>query len=94
MATWTPTQGPLQARSAAPHCRPLSTTSPRSLQMSNSCPGIPLFPRSSGYTIGLTTAPGTSGDRIILVGGDANETNVYYSNNCGKTWLCNEDPEV
>ena len=57
--------------------------------------GVPLYPRSSGYTIGLTTQSGeTSADRILLMGGDVKETNVYYSDTCGKTWSCVPDPEV
>lgn len=64
------------------------------ITMDGSCAGIPLFPRSSGYTIGLTTEPGSSSDRILLVGGDANESNIYYSSSCGQSWMCMEDPEV
>jgi hypothetical protein len=59
-------------------------------------PPAPLTPRDSGYTIGVVQTAG-GGDRLLLLGGDAGENNVYYSDDCGRTFLCydgvpSEDP--
>lgn len=48
-------------------------------------PPAPLTPRDSGYTLGIVRLP-SSGDRILLLGGDASENNVYYSDDCKFTY--------
>lgn len=49
----------------------------------------PLYPRDSGYTVGTTAHPNIVGqDRLIIIGGDVNDTNVYYSDDCGLSWTC------
>jgi hypothetical protein len=45
-----------------------------------------LFPRDSGYTLGYTANPITLLDRLLLLGGSATDGDVYYSDDCGRTW--------
>jgi len=52
-------------------------------------PPAPLAPRNSGYTVGITLDNSTGFDRILILGGDGDETNnVYYSDDCGATFFC------
>ncbi len=47
-----------------------------------------LLPRDSGYTVGQTAGP--FGDRLLVLGGSPganDENNVYYSDDCGVTWV-------
>ena len=58
----------------------------------------PLSPRDTGYAVGVAHL--TSGnDRLLVLGGDSLENNVYYSDDCGATWSCydgspNDDPDL
>jgi len=54
----------------------------------NNCATGQLYPRDSGYVVGLTVNPETSLDRLIIIGGSENENNVYISDNCGLNWIC------
>ena len=46
-----------------------------------------LYPRDSGFVVGLTVNP--SGlDRLIIIGGSDNENNIYFSDDCGLNWMC------
>jgi len=62
--------------------------------VSNACPDpnqppAPVAPRNSGYTVGMTVDNSTGYDRILILGGDGDQTNnVYYSDDCGITWDC------
>lgn len=58
------------------------------------CPAGPpnLIPRDSGYTMGVVKV--ASRDRLLILGGDAGENNVYYSDNCGATWQCFDGDQV
>jgi hypothetical protein len=51
-----------------------------------------LLPRDriGAYTVGHTRIGGdpTKGDRLLIVGGDDTSQNMYWSDDCGKTWLC------
>ena len=50
-------------------------------------PPAPLTPRSNTYSIGVVHL--TSGyDRILVLGGDNQENNVYFSEDCGITFTC------
>ena len=52
-------------------------------------PPAPLVPRDASYTVGIVFDRGVGGgDRLIIVGGDTNENNVYYSDDCGRSWSC------
>ncbi len=56
----------------------------------SACPSgsPPLVPRSSGYTVGTVRSTDATTDRLIILGGDQAEANVYYSDDCGVTWAC------
>ena len=41
------------------------------------CAGQPLYPRTAGYSVGLTKSD-TLTDRLLVLGGAAGENNVYY----------------
>ena len=42
-------------------------------------PPAPLVPRDSGYTVGIVFDRGVGGgDRLLVIGGDQNENNVYF----------------
>ena len=48
-------------------------------------PPAPLVPRDSGYTVGIIWDKGQGGgDRLVVLGGDQDENNVYYSDDCGR----------
>ena len=52
-------------------------------------PPAPLVPRDSGYTLGVMFGKGQGGgDRLLVLGGNQDENNVYYSDDCGRTWSC------
>lgn len=58
------------------------------------CPdGLPLIPRDSGYTVAVTVNPSNNGDRIVIVGGDAADADVWVSDDCGITFTCYDTPE-
>ena len=58
------------------------------------CPdGLPLIPRDSGYTVAVTVNPSNNGDRIVIVGGDAQDSDVWISDDCGATFTCLDTPE-
>ena len=62
----------------------------------NACPSSPtaLVPRDAGYTVGIAYDKAAGGgDRLLVIGGDANETNVYYSDDCGRSWSCFDGPQ-
>lgn len=48
----------------------------------------PLIPRSvlNGYTVGVATVGGVS--RLIILDGEEYDNNLFYSDDCGVTWLC------
>ena len=55
------------------------------------CPSSPtaLVPRDAGYTVGVAYDKAVGGgDRLLVIGGDTTETNVYTSDDCGRTWAC------
>lgn len=55
----------------------------------------PLYPRNNGYTVGVTKAIATGGDdRLVIIGGDTTENNVYISDDCGASWTCLDAAEV
>lgn len=54
----------------------------------------PLVPRSTSYTVGLVMNNVTSNDRLIVIGGEADENNVYYSDDCGVTWMCYDGEQI
>ena len=62
--------------------------------VSNGCPDYPdspsLIPRDGGYTVGSTLGP--AGDRLIILGGNNLDNNVYFSDDCGSTWDCYDGP--
>ena len=48
-------------------------------------PPAPLVPRDSGYTVGIIFDKGQGGgDRLVVLGGDQGENNVYFSDDCGR----------
>lgn len=51
-----------------------------------------LLPRDlvGAYTVGLTHVNGSAdlGDRLIVIGGDDGNNNIYWSDDCGTTWFC------
>lgn len=53
-----------------------------------------LLPRDriGAYTVGHTVGP--SGDRLLVVGGDDTSNNMFWSDNCGKTWNCYDGDQV
>jgi hypothetical protein len=54
-----------------------------------------LLPRDAGYSVG-TAPPNASGgpDRILVLGGDFSEKNVYYSDDEGVSFSCISAPEA
>lgn len=52
-----------------------------------------LVPRDSGYTVGVTSNPDGS-DRLIIVGGETLDVNVWFSDDSGVTWQCSSIPQV
>ena len=57
-----------------------------------------LVPRETGYVIGQTKGP-FGGDRLLVLGGAASgslddENNVYFSDDCGRTWSCYDGEQV
>jgi len=57
----------------------------------SACPSSPtgLVPRDAGYTVGIAYDKAVGGgDRLLVIGGSANETNVYTSDDCGRSWAC------
>ena len=50
------------------------------------CPQ-PLYPRTGGYSVGLTKSDALT-DRLLVIGGANGEKNVYYSDDCGLTFSC------
>ena len=62
--------------------------------IANACPDpdqppAPLVPRDSGYTAGIMYDKGQGGgDRLLVLGGDQDENNVYFSDDCGRSWSC------
>ena len=68
-----------------------------SVTLNDLCPvGSQLFPRGNGYTVGTALSPVTGLDRLIILGGaDAvSKHNVYYSDDCGRSWSCSSAPQV
>ena len=60
----------------------LGTTWTISNITANGCPDplqppAPLVPRDSGYTVGVTKHNVTGFDRLLVLGGDTEENNVY-----------------
>ena len=51
-----------------------------------------LLPRDriGAYTVGHTRINGdpSRGDRLLIVGGDDTSNNMFWSDDCGKTWYC------
>ena len=62
--------------------------------VSNGCPDYPndpsLIPRDGGYSVGSTNGP--VGDRLLIIGGNNADNNVFYSDDCGVTWDCYDGP--
>jgi hypothetical protein len=57
------------------------------------CPdGGSLIPRDAGYTVG--TSHGPLGDRLIILGGEEGDNNVYYSDSCGQEWKCYDADQI
>ncbi len=52
-----------------------------------------LLPRDSGYSVGSTSGPDGT-DRLLIVGGSLGDNNVYYSDNCGKSWDCHDGNQL
>ena len=56
-----------------------------------------LLPRDrvGTYTVGTTKIGGdpAAGDRLLVIGGDDQSNNVYWSDNCGTTWYCFDGKE-
>ena len=66
----------------------------------HACPdaGNPaLLPRDGGgsYVVGRTAINGSAalGDRLLVIGGDDNSNNMYYSDDCGVNWFCFDGPQ-
>jgi hypothetical protein len=60
------------------------------------CPTTPapLTPRQNGYSVGAVRVSSSGLDRLLIMGGDAAENHVYYSDDCGSTWTCCEFPSL
>jgi hypothetical protein len=57
----------------------------------NTCAnGVNIFPRDAGYVVGVTRSPVAPGDRLLVLGGDDVEDNVYSSDDCGLSWSCTD----
>lgn len=58
------------------------------------CPeGGGLLPRDSGYTVGVTRGP--AGDRLLILGGSVLDgNNLYFSDDCGQTWVCYDADQI
>ena len=54
----------------------------------------PLWPRDAGYVVAVTKSPATSQDRMIVLGGDDNDVNVWWSDDCGVTWTCSTQAQA
>jgi len=54
----------------------------------------PLYPRDSGYVVTTTKSPATQRDRMIILGGDPSDANIWYSDDCGVTWVCSTQPQA
>jgi hypothetical protein len=56
-----------------------------------------LLPRDrvGTYTVGTTKIDGNpaKGDRLVIIGGDDQSNNVYWSDNCGVVWNCFDGQE-
>jgi hypothetical protein len=53
-----------------------------------------LFPRTNAYAVAAVKSFGTGGnDRLLVIGGGDNDNNVFYSDDCGATWACNDASE-
>ena len=58
-------------------------------------PNVPLVPRDNAYAVGIVNNRGVGGgDRIIVLGGDATEDNVYFSDDGGLTFSCYDGPQI
>lgn len=58
------------------------------------CPdGGGLLPRDSGYTVGVARGP--VGDRLLILGGSvADGNNLYYSDDCGQSFVCYDADQI
>jgi hypothetical protein len=58
-------------------------------------PNVPLVPRDNAYAVGIVNNRGVGGgDRIIVLGGDATENNVYFSDDSGLTFSCYDGAQI
>ena len=57
--------------------------------------GPPLWPRDQGYVLSVTNNGATGGkDRLVAIGGESSDVNVFYSDDCGATWVCSVQPQA
>ncbi len=52
----------------------------------------PMWPRDAGYVVAVTQNP--TPDRLIVLGGDPADVNVWFSDDCGITWTCSTTPQA
>ncbi len=58
------------------------------------CPdGLPFAPRDTGYSLASFPYPALGKDRLIIVGGDDTDTDVWVSDDCGQSFTCIDAPE-
>jgi len=60
----------------------------------NCADGTPFAPRDSGYSLAVFPNLNNSGlSRLIIIGGDDNDVDVWISDDCGRSFTCLSDPE-
>ena len=55
---------------------------------------FPLVPRDNAYDVAVINVAGTGRDRVLIVGGDAKEANIYYSDDGGRSFQCYDGPQI
>lgn len=53
--------------------------------------GTQLADKDAGYSMGMTVDPISGLERILVVGGDDIERNVFMSDDCGQTFFCQDN---
>lgn len=71
------------------------TWSTQTITAPNCADGTVFSPRDSGYTLGVFPNLNNSGlERLIIIGGDDTDVDVWISDDCGRTFSCIINPEA
>ena len=68
------------------------STQPIATTVCNGGASPPMWPRDAGYVVAVTQNP--TPDRLVVLGGDPADVNVWFSDDCGATWQCSNTPQA